>query len=340
MDLRLREFLVATIRSGKVHIKNFNISIRPPELQDVIDSYDAYMEAFEEARSDGLMDSKELEAFMLVTEAWTDIDDEAVKTVEKSIDNNKLELYEKYLNDDFVKKHRKRLRRQEKLLGTLMHKKNIMYMQSAEQYAEMSRLLFIVKKCCIKSAFDIDDNIDDLIVAYQQNILSDTEIRELCRTEPWRSLWSMAEKSGIRLFINEEPTINQRNIVLWSRTYDSVHESMDTPPKEVIEDDDFLDGWFVSQRRKREAEANKKATEDIVKNEKIKSSENVFIMASNKKEAAAISNSNDKSSLAVKQRRAEQLNKEGRLEHHKFSDKQAEYRKEIMEGFKKGNKQK
>ena len=259
MDLRLREFLIATIRSGKVYIKDFNITIRPPELQDVIDSYDAYMEAFEEARSDGLMDSKELDTFMLVTEAWTDIDDEAVKTVEKSIEESKLSLYEKYLNDDFVKVNRKRLRRQE-ILSTLLSKKNSMYMQSAEQYAEMSRLLFIVKKCCTESAFDIDDNIDDLIVAYQKNILSDTEIRELCRTEPWRSLWSMAEKSGIRLFINEEPTINQRNIVLWSRTYDSVHESMDTPPKEVIDDDDFLDGWFIKQRRKREkAEANKKA---------------------------------------------------------------------------------
>ena len=154
MDLRLREFLIATIRSGKVYIKDFNITIRPPELQDVIDSYDAYMEAFEEARSDGLMDSKELDTFMLVTEAWTDIDDEAVKTVEKSIEESKVSLYEKYLNDDFVKVNRKRLRRQEKLLSTLLSNKNSMYMQSAEQYAEMSRLLFIVKKCCIESAFD------------------------------------------------------------------------------------------------------------------------------------------------------------------------------------------
>lgn len=340
MDLRLREFLIATIRSGKVRIKDFNISIRPPELQDVIDSYDVYTEAFEEARSDGLMNSKELEAFMLITEAWTDVDDEAVKTVQKSIEESKLELYEKYLNDDFVKVRRKRLRRQEKLLDTLMSRKNSMYMQSAEQYAEMSRLLFIVKKCCIESAFDIDDNIDDLIVAYQRNILSDTEIRELCRTEPWRSLWSMAEKSGIRLFINEEPTINQRNIVLWSRTYDSVHESMDTPPKEVIEDDDFLDGWFVSQKRKREAEANKKATEDSIKNEKIKSSENVFIMASNKKEADAISAANDVAALSIKERRALDIEKKGKLQHHQFSDKQAEYKKEIMEGFKKGNRQK
>lgn len=338
MDLRLREFLIATIRSGKVYIKDFNITIRPPELQDVIDSYDAYMEAFEEARSDGLMDSKELETFMLVTEAWTDIDDEAVKTVEKSIEESKLQLYEKYLNDDFVKVNRKRLRRQEKLVSTLLSKKNSMYMQSAEQYAEMSRLLFIVKKCCIESAFDIDDNIDDLIVAYQKNILSDTEIRKLCRTEPWRSLWSMAEKSGIRLFINEEPTINQRNIVLWSRTYDSVHESMDTPPKEVIDDDDFLDGWFIKQRRKREAEANKKATEDNVKNEKIKSSENVFMMAGSKKEAAAISSANDEQSSLIKSQRMRQINQEGSLQHHHFSDKQAEYRKQINEGFKKGSR--
>ena len=211
-------------------------------------------------------------------------------------------------------------------------------MQSAEQYAEMSRLLFIVKKCCTDSTFDIDDNIDDLIVAYQKNILSDTEIRELCRTEPWRSLWSMAEKSGIRLFVNEEPTINQRNIVLWSRTYDSVHESMDTPPKEVIDDDDFLDGWFIKQRRKREAEANKKATEDSLKNEKIRDSENVFVMADNKKEAAVISSSNDEEAAFIKRQRSKQLNTTNKLKHHQFADKQAEYKKQINEGFKKGSR--
>lgn len=338
MDLRLREFLIATIRSGKVYIKDFNVTIRPPKLEDVIDSYDAYTQALEEAKSDGLMDSKELETFMLVTEAWTNVDDEAVKTVEKSIEESKVELYEQYLNDDFVKVRRKRLRRQEQLLSRLLSKKNSLYMQSAEQYAEMSRLLFIVKRCCTDSTFDIEDNIDDLIVAYQKNILSDTEIRELCRTEPWRSLWSMAEKSGIRLFVNEEPTINQRNIVLWSKTYDSVHESMDAPPKEVIEDDDFLDGWFISQRRKREKEAQKKKTEDSLKNEKIKSADNVFIVANSPKEVEAISAANDSSAQLIKRQRSIDIQNKGRLEHHQFTDKQAEYKKEIMEGFKKGNR--
>jgi len=339
MDLRLREFLIATIRSGKVHIKDFNISIRPPELQDVIDSYDVYSNAFQEARSDGLMDSKELEHFMLMTNTWTNIDDEAVNVVNNNIEQSKLELYQKYLNDTFVKSQRRRLRRQEKLLDTLLSKKNSMYSQSAEQYAEMARLLFIVKTCCIKKTFDIDENMDQLIIAYHNNILSDTDIRELCRTEPWRSLWSMSEKSGIRLFLNEEPTLNQRNIVLWSKTYDSVHESMDTPPKEVIDDDDFLDGWFISQRRKREAEANKKSTEDSITNEQIKSSENVFIMSSSKKQTDAIHSANDESSRMIKEQRSKQIRSGGKMEHHKFADRQNEHRKQFNEGSKKGKRQ-
>ena len=53
-----------------------------------------------------------------------------------------------------------------------------------------------------------------------------------------------------------------------------------------------MDG-SLNKEGKREAEANKKATEDNLKNEKIRDSENVFVMAGNKKEAAVISSSND-----------------------------------------------
>ena len=55
----------------------------------MIDSYDAYTQAFEEAKSDGLMDSKELKHLCLLQKLGL-IDDEAVKTVEKSIEESKL----------------------------------------------------------------------------------------------------------------------------------------------------------------------------------------------------------------------------------------------------------
>ena len=45
----------------------------------------------------------------------------------------------------------------------------------------MSRLLFR-KKCCTDTTFDIEDNIDD-DSGLSKKHLSDTEIRELCRTE-------------------------------------------------------------------------------------------------------------------------------------------------------------
>ena len=43
-----------------------------------------------------------------------------------------------------------------------------------------------------------------------------------------------------------------KNIVMWSQLYDNVQESMDAPTKDVIKDDDLLDGWLIVQGKKRE----------------------------------------------------------------------------------------
>ena len=39
-------------------------------------------------------------------------------------------------------------------------------------------------------------------------------------------------------------------IVIWSKMYDNVQESIDAPIQSVMEDDDALDGWFIVQNRK------------------------------------------------------------------------------------------
>lgn len=49
-------------------------------------------------------------------------------------------------------------------------------------------------------------------------------------------------------------TINQRNLLTWSKIYDNVQESLECPSEKVIEDDDMLDGWFLVQKLERERE--------------------------------------------------------------------------------------
>ena len=79
-------------------------------------------------------------------------------------------------------------------------------------------------------------------------------MRELVNNDPWKLIWYMREVEGSPLFVDRERqlTPDQKNIVVWSRMYDSVHESQDAPSEAVIADHDMLDGWFILQKRKRD----------------------------------------------------------------------------------------
>lgn len=337
MNHRLREFFVAKIRSGNIHIKQFNLNIKPQNLDDIIASYDVYSEKLEEAIDSGLMTVKDNEDFMLNTGQWTNLDDDKLKDAYTLVEDAKVALYENYNEPKMVKRLRKSLAQRQALHASLMNKKSSNYSNTAESFAETARLLFLIKRCCDNpDNIDIDQNIDVIIKEYNKSILSDSEIRDICKNEPWRSFWGIHDKCNIKLFYNEEPTMNQRNLVLWSRSYDGIHESPDCPPQEVIDDDDFLDGWFITQSRKRKAEANKKQAEDSIKNEKVKNSDNVFLMSGSKEKTRSIHDINTRESKDIKAMRGRSIKETGRIDHEQLPDRQAEHKANINKGLTKG----
>jgi len=324
---RKKEFLIANIRSGNTKIKTFGINLKPASLEDVIDSYYVYEESLEEARRDGLMTVEEIEKWMLLCGFWTNLDEESLKKMNTKIEDHKIELYKNFSKKDFVEKERRKLRSLETTCLSYLSKKNVFYSNTCESYAESNRLIYLVKLCCdaTVSKNKIENNIDSIVSEYQKTILPEKDIRFLCRTEPWKSLWSVRSSCQLKLFSNEEPTINQKNLVLWSKTYDGVAESYEPPPKEVIEDDDFLDGWFLHKSREREKESNKKTVEDRLNNSKIKSSQEVFIPASSNKEAEMIHNLNDEESKQIIRSRSLALQKSGgKISYKDFDDKKKE----------------
>tara|TARA_B100001769_G_C22105678_1_gene597318 strand:- start:2482 stop:3000 length:519 start_codon:yes stop_codon:yes gene_type:complete len=169
--------------------------------------------------------------------------------------------------------------------------------------------------------------------------MSDSQIRELARNEPWRSLWSMRESAGIKLFINkdfQELTNNQKNLIVWSQLYDNIRESMDVPPDEVIEDDDMLDGWFIEQGRKRKREVKKKHLEDSLTNKDITNKDEVYVM-SKKDDSSGIQDiydMNEATSRWVISERDKQIQSEGKVAHHKLTDQKIMQQNEINENIK------
>ena len=105
--------------------------------------------------------------------------------------------------------------------------------------------------------------------------------------------------------------------------YDNIQESVDCPPKEIIEDDDMLDGLFIIQGKKREKEKLEQELDNQITNNKIKGSEEVFLMVNpeDKKQLERINNLNDPHSNMIKKQRMEVIkNSNDVIEHHKLPD--------------------
>jgi hypothetical protein len=155
--------------------------------------------------------------------------------------------------------------------------------------------------------------ISSALSYYQHNLLDDGDIRDLARNEPWKTHW-VINKGGDNLFLNsdKERSPEQRAIFIWSRMYDSISESIEAPSESIINDDDALDGWLITQRRRREAEKNEKDVEGkIAGNEKISNSAEIFVMAGNQKDAGKIDDANSYTAKKIKDSRTNYIHAKG-----------------------------
>jgi hypothetical protein len=117
--------------------------------------------------------------------------------------------------------------------------------------------------------------------------------------------------------------------------YDNVQESLECPSKDVIDDDDMLDGWFLVQSKKREQETAQKEFENNTKSDKIKNSSEVFMMASNKQEVDNVDNMNTFHSQMVKKQRFNLLKSKTQAEQSEFMDERLALQSQINSQFKK-----
>ena len=330
-----REFLIYTIRSGKTFLSN-NLVIYPPTIDQVLESLVKYNEAYNQALEDGIMTEDEISIWMKEQFLWTSYNEKKVKDLQEKIENLKVDTYEKRYDTKTIKYIKYSIREVEKLLQKELSIKNAHYLNTCEGYATSEKTSFLISNTTYKNnqLYDFSDHfIASIVEEWYSSLLNDSQIRELARTEPWKSLWIIREKSKIPLFANidsGELTHNQKNIVIWSQMYDNIQESLECPSSEVINDDDMLDGWFIVQSRKREKEKMQKEFETNTNNEKIKNSSEVFVVASNIDHASKIQALNSKIAKNKIASREKLLEQKGQVSAGEFLDEKIEIHNQKM----------
>ena len=100
----------------------------------------------------------------------------------------------------------------------------------------------------------------------------------------------------------------------------------------------MLDGWLITQRKKNEKDKAEAEFEGSTSNEKIKNSDEIFVMAGNDKDKERVEGLNDLAgTMVMKQREAVLIKnlKEGNAtEQHEFIDEKLRMRRRSNEQYK------
>jgi hypothetical protein len=272
-----------------------------------------------------MMSEEEMDEWMIEQGLWTMEDDTKIEGFKKDIEKLKIEIYNARNNSQLRERIRLYIRAGEKQFLQQSGKKNQYYINTCEGVAAAEKTTWLIKNTTYQDnkLYDFSDlSIMYVMDEWQSGFLSDSTTRNLARNEPWKSLWAIRENSGIKLFQNKEDqelTYNQKNLIIWSQMYDNIQESIDCPPKDVIEDDDMLDGWFILQAKKREKEKAEAEFENTT-NSKIKNSSEIYVMANNKNDQERIDGMNSYHASVVKKQRGELIKSKGAVGQDQFLD--------------------
>ena len=323
-----REFFISLIRCGKVFINhnNLRLVIKPLTLDQVFESCEVYNTSYNQGYIDGIMTEEEMNDWMVINELWDRRDDELTEKIKKDIEQFKVEIYNARNNTPLREGIRSYLRAAESKLGSHLQRKNQYFQNTTEGYASIEKLSWCIRNStyCNDKLYDFNEiSLQYVVDEWQSSFLTDKQSRELARNEPWKSLWIVRENANTKLFNisdNCELTHNQKNLIIWSQMYDNIQESLDCPSKDVIEDDDMLDGWFIIQGKKREKERAEQELDKNIDSNKIKNSSEVFVIADNDADANKINNLNDSHAAIIKRQREALIRKKGSVTQDQFAD--------------------
>jgi hypothetical protein len=328
-----RGLLVARIVSGTVRVRlrvagrEQPFLLKTPDRQTRYEAEEVYAEALEEARFAGLYEDDDLLQLLYHQGLWDDEKQQLLQGLPEDIEKLKVGLFDSAYRSLERQKAREALAVAKAKLAELQAERHAYDHLTPAGAAGMARLRFLATTmlCKLDGSRVLPSEalplVDAALAAYLSTRLSEAVYRELARTDPWRTLWS-ARHAGEGVFgvpaadLSEE----QKTLLSWTGMYDSVHEHPQAPSPDVIADDDMLDGWFIKQKRERDKALRQQKADGVLTNEKIRNSQEVFLVVDSDEDAADVDALNDEHARAIKQQRLAHLARQGKVEEHEMPD--------------------
>ena len=165
----------------------------------------------------------------------------------------------------------------------------------------------------------------------EMDIITVESIRELARSDPWRTMWNLGKESCLKVR-SSEYTDDQRTLVTFAKMYDNAYQNMECPPDIVFEDDDMFDGWLIDQRREREKDQKQKQVDKV--GNVPDSAQEVFVFAPTREDADKVYDLNTPDARVKIQQRQKFIENNESVEAKDLPDTKLELRKQQIEEYK------
>lgn len=228
------------------------------------------------------------------------------KELDKNLQDLKLRLYQKHPDEFLQKPIRSELKATLRQLNEYYLQYSFIDSATLEAYAERRAAIFTFKHLA-ETSFLVAER---LYRSYIKESVTLTDIRKLARSDYWQNLAAAAKP-----FKYYPLTDEQVALATYTRMYLNISKHPECPDADIINDDDLIDGWLITQNKQR-----KKTTPSF--GSKIDSAKEIFIMAKNEDHAKQIYDMNSDEARAIQNVRLKQIKKQGAVPINKLAGTQ------------------
>jgi hypothetical protein len=274
MDFLDRQRLVRRITSGKLYatVSFLNdqhvIIFKDPYLDILVESDWIYKRNYDKIREETTMFTLQ-ESYDLLKEQgkWTQEMEKELEGIQKDIESISSSLNSIKFNKSATRAAKATIEKGKRRVRDLVITKNQLFSASIEFFCERIRRRFLISKIANLAETEMLSNtkfVDTLAVYYfEESGISESQIRELARTDPWRLYWATSKDTGTTLFPHSavEMTDLQYLLVSWTKVYDFAFNSTNRPTQDIIEDNDKFDVWYRAEIDRIESDTARSAIE-------------------------------------------------------------------------------
>jgi len=283
MDYDARERLMRRIMWGKVvalvrkpgKTNLIEVTIHDPKPTLLSQADIVYERALDKAIEDGMPTQEDAENMLISTGTWSNDSHTKLLSLESHRDFLSSELAQPDFRVGRKRQFTTELEKTNTAIRHLTDTKNSLLPITAESHAKSIKDDYILTSCIYIDSVQLDSELSNNYEFveecgtsyYLKGNVSQSNLREIARTDPWRQYWSTSQACNMPVFdmCMVEMTQMQLSLCYWSKIYDNVFDSHDRPPSEVVEDNTLLDAWMDDKYKKAEAERNQQYYGDTIR---------------------------------------------------------------------------